>query len=125
MLNDAAVANTQALGGVALNFAEMQKTITEAMQNASRQVTTAVEEMRKRMTDPQEETRQAMSTAPGSRAAFDRRSSQERVLTFSRSSAMLRNRAAAPPRETAAHGATNLIRERGTDAGQAARAGHR
>ena len=47
------------------NFAEMQKTVTEAMQNASRQVTAAIEEMRKRMTDLQEETRQAMGTARG------------------------------------------------------------
>ena len=58
MLNDAAVANAQALGGAAPNFAEMQKTVTEAMQNVSRQVTAAVEEMRKRMTDLQEEARQ-------------------------------------------------------------------
>ena len=64
VLNDAAVANAQALGGVAPNFAEMQKTVTEAMQNASQQVTAAVEEMRKRMTDLQEETRQGT----GSRA---------------------------------------------------------
>ena len=54
VLNDAAVANAQALGGAAPNFAEMQKTVTEAMQNVSRQVTAAVEEMRKRMTDLQE-----------------------------------------------------------------------
>jgi hypothetical protein len=40
------------------HFAEMQKTITEAMQNTSRQVTAAVEEMRKRMTDLQTETQQ-------------------------------------------------------------------
>ena len=58
VLNDAAVANAQALGGVAPNFAEMQKTVTEAMQNTSRQVTAAIEEMRQRMTDLQEETRQ-------------------------------------------------------------------
>ncbi len=63
VLNDAAVANAQALGGAAPNVAEMQKTVTEAMQNVSRQVTAAVEEMRKRMTDLQEETRQAMDTA--------------------------------------------------------------
>ena len=56
MLSDAAVANAQALGGLAPNFAEMQKTVTEAMQNTSRQVTAAVEEMRKRMTDLQTET---------------------------------------------------------------------
>src|SRR5215204_5700480 len=68
VLNDAAVANAQALGGVAPNFAEMQKTVAEAMQNASRQVTAAVEEMRQRMTDLQAETRQATGTAPGSRA---------------------------------------------------------
>ena len=36
VLNDAATANAQALGGAAPNFAEMQKTVTEAMQNASR-----------------------------------------------------------------------------------------
>ena len=42
---------------------EMQKTVTEAMQNASRQVTAAVEEMRKLMTNLQEETRQATGTA--------------------------------------------------------------
>ena len=65
VLNDAAAANAQALGGVAPNFAEMQKTVIEAMQNASRQVTTAIDEMRKRMTDLQEETRQAMGTARG------------------------------------------------------------
>ena len=58
VLNDAAVANAQALGGVAPNFAEMQKTVTEAMQNTSRQVTAAIEEMRQRMTDLQAETRQ-------------------------------------------------------------------
>ena len=61
VLNDAAAANAQALGGVAPNFAEMQKTVTEAMQNASRQVTAAIEEMRKRMTDLQEETGQGMA----------------------------------------------------------------
>src|SRR3954453_1247633 len=66
VLNDAAVANAQALGGAVPNFAEMQKTVTEAMQNASKQVTVAVEEMRQRMTDLQEETRQAVGT--GSRA---------------------------------------------------------
>ena len=68
VLNDAAAANAQAMGGVAPNFAEMQKTVTEAMQNASRQVTAAIDEMRKRMNDLQEETRQAMGTAPGSMA---------------------------------------------------------
>ena len=56
VLSDAAAANAKALGGAAPNFAEMQKTITEAMQNTSRQVTAAVEEMRKRMTDLQTET---------------------------------------------------------------------
>ena len=66
VLNDAAAANAQAMGGVAPNFAEMQKTVTEAMQNASRQVTAAIDEMRQRMTDLQEETRQAMGTAAGS-----------------------------------------------------------
>ena len=44
----------------------MQKTVIEAMQNASRQVTTAIDEMRQRMTELQEETRQAMGTASGS-----------------------------------------------------------
>ena len=68
VLNDAAVANAQALGGAAPNFAEMQKTVIEAMQNASRQVTAAIDEMRQRMTDLQEETRQAMGTAPGGMA---------------------------------------------------------
>ena len=58
VLNDAAAANAQALGGAAPNFAEMQKTVTEAMQNTSRQVTAAIEEMRKRMTDLQKETQQ-------------------------------------------------------------------
>ena len=58
VLSDAAVANAKALGGAAPNFAEMQKTVTEAMQNTSRQVTAAVEEMRKRMTDLQTETQQ-------------------------------------------------------------------
>ena len=47
------------------------------------------------------------------------RSSQERVLTSSRSTAVWRNRAAAPPREADAHGG---IPGRGSDAGQAARA---
>jgi hypothetical protein len=63
VLNDAAAANARALGGAAPNFAEMQKAVIEAMQNASRQVTDAVEEMRQRMTDLQAETRQAMDTA--------------------------------------------------------------
>jgi len=63
VLNDAAAANAKALGGAAPNFAEMQKTVIEAMQNASQQVTAAIEEMRKRMTDLQEETRQAVGTA--------------------------------------------------------------
>jgi hypothetical protein len=67
-LNDAAAINAKALGGVAPNFAEMQKTVIEAMQNASRQVTAAVEEMRQRMTDLQEETRRAVDTALGSLA---------------------------------------------------------
>ena len=66
VLNEAAAANAQALGGAAPNFAEMQKTVIEAMQNASRQVTAAIDEMRQRMTELQEETRQAMGTAPGS-----------------------------------------------------------
>ena len=66
VLNDAAAANAQALGGTAPNFAEMQKTVIEAMQNASRQVTAAIDEMRQRMTELQQETRQAMGTAPGS-----------------------------------------------------------
>jgi Phasin protein len=61
VLNDAAVANAQALGGVAPNFAEMQKTVTEAMQNTSQQVTAAIEEMRQRMTDLQAETGQGMA----------------------------------------------------------------
>ena len=69
VLNDAAAANAQALGGVAPNFAEMQKTVTEAMQNASRQVTAAIDEMRKRMTDLQEETRQTMGTGKAGSAA--------------------------------------------------------
>ena len=68
MLNDAAAANAQALGGAAPNFAEMQKTVIEAMQNASRQVTAAIDEMRQRMTDLQEETRQAMGATLGSLA---------------------------------------------------------
>ena len=68
VLNNAAAANAQALGGTAPNVAEMQKTVIEAMQNASRQVTAAIDEMRQRMTDLQEETRQAMGTAPGSMA---------------------------------------------------------
>ena len=68
VLNDAAVANAQALGGAAPNFAEMQKTVTEAMQNVSRQVTAAVEEMRKRMTDLQEETRQTGQGIPPGRS---------------------------------------------------------
>ena len=54
------------------NFAEMQKTVTEAMQNASRQVTAAIDEMRKRMTDLQEETRQAMGTGKAGSAANPR-----------------------------------------------------
>jgi hypothetical protein len=58
VLNDAAAANAKSLGGVAPDFAEMQKTVTEAMQSASRQVTAAIEEMRQRMTDLQAETRQ-------------------------------------------------------------------
>ena len=61
VLNDAAVANVQALGGVAPNFADMHKTVTEAMQNTSRQVTAAIEEMRQRMTDLQAETGQEMA----------------------------------------------------------------
>ena len=72
VLNDAAAVNAQALGGVAPNFAEMQKTVTEAMQNASRQVTAAIDEMRKRMTDLQEETRQAMGTGKAGSAANPR-----------------------------------------------------
>ncbi len=72
VLNDAAAVNAQALGGVAPNFAEMQKTVTEAMQNASRQVTAAIDEMRKRMTDLQEETRQAMGTGKAGSAASPR-----------------------------------------------------
>jgi hypothetical protein len=68
VLNDAAVANAQTLGGVAPSFAEMQKTVIEAMQNASRQVTGAIEEMRQRISDLQAETQQAMGTAPGSLA---------------------------------------------------------
>ena len=68
VLNDAAAANAQAMGGVAPNFAEMQKTVTEAMQNASRQVTAAIDEMRQRMTDLQEEARQAMGATSGSLA---------------------------------------------------------
>jgi hypothetical protein len=75
VLNDAAVANAKALGNVAPNFAQMQKTVIASMQNASGQVTAAAEEMRQRMTDLQEETRQALGTAPGSMA--DRQTGQE------------------------------------------------
>src|SRR3712207_1396161 len=49
VLNEAAAANAQALGGAAPDLAEMQKAVIEAMQDASRQVTAAVEEMRRRM----------------------------------------------------------------------------
>jgi methyl-accepting chemotaxis protein len=67
VLNEAAAANAQALGGAAPQLAEMQKTVLAAMQGASRQVTAAVEEMRQRMGDLQEETRRAAGgkdTAP-------------------------------------------------------------
>ena len=59
VLNEAAAANAQALGGAAPHLAEMQKAVIEAMQDASRQVTAAVDEMRRRMGDLQEETRRA------------------------------------------------------------------
>jgi methyl-accepting chemotaxis protein len=69
VLNDCAAANVQALGGLAPDFAGMQRTATETMQNATRQVSAAIEEMRKRMTALQEETRQVMGTAQESTAA--------------------------------------------------------
>jgi hypothetical protein len=68
VLNDCAAANMKAFGGMAPDFAAMQKAATEAMQTASRQATAAIEEMRKRMIALQEETRQAMGTAKESSA---------------------------------------------------------
>lgn len=63
VLNSCAAANMEALGGMTPDLANLQKMATEAMERASRQVTTAIEEMRSRMTDLQSETRRAMGTA--------------------------------------------------------------
>ncbi len=68
VLNDCAAANAQTLGGVAPVYADMQKTATEAMQAASRQISAAIDEMRKRVTELQEETRQAIGSTKESTA---------------------------------------------------------
>lgn len=69
VLNDAASANAQALGGAAPGLAELQRTVAEAMRNASRQVAAAIEEMRQRMAQLQETTLGAAATATGTAAA--------------------------------------------------------
>ena len=54
VLNTCASANMEALGGLAPDLAGLQKTATDAMQTASRQVAAVVDELRKRMADTQQ-----------------------------------------------------------------------
>ena len=59
VLNDCAAANVKALGGMTPDLAAMQKSASEAMQAASRQVAATIEETRKRLTMVQAEAGQA------------------------------------------------------------------
>jgi rhamnose utilization protein RhaD (predicted bifunctional aldolase and dehydrogenase) len=60
VLTACATANMEALGGMAPDLVGLNKTATEAMQTASRQVSAVVDELRKRMADLQAESQQAM-----------------------------------------------------------------
>ena len=68
MLTASAAANMEALGGMAPDLVGLNKTATEAMQTASRQVAAVVDELRKRMADLQAETQQAMGATKESMA---------------------------------------------------------
>ena len=67
VLTACATANMEA-GGMAPDLVGLNKTATEAMQTASRQVSAVVDELRKRMADLQAETQQAMDAAKQSSA---------------------------------------------------------
>ena len=75
VLNTCASANMEALGGMAPDLVGLNKTATEAMQTASRQVSAVVDELRKRMADLQAETQQAMGATKESMS--HRRTEQE------------------------------------------------
>ena len=81
VLNSCAAANMEALGGMTPDLANLQKMATEAMERASRQVTTAIDEMRSRMTDLQSETRQAMGAAGGAASAANATTSAASAAT--------------------------------------------
>ena len=69
VLTASATANMEALGGMAPDLVGLNKTATEAMQTASRQVAAVVDELRKRMADLQAET-QAMGATKESMAPW-------------------------------------------------------
>ena len=69
VLNDCAAANMKALGGMTPDLAAMQKSASEAMQAASRQVAATIEETRKRLTMVQAEAGQAPDSVGPSRPA--------------------------------------------------------
>jgi hypothetical protein len=69
VLNDCAAANVKALGGMTPDLAAMQKSASEAMQAASRQVAATIEETRKRLTMVQAEAGQAPDSVGPSRPA--------------------------------------------------------
>ena len=68
VLTACATANMEALGGMAPDLVGLNKTATEAMQTASRQVSAFVDELRKRIADLQAETQQAMGATEESSA---------------------------------------------------------
>ena len=69
VLNACAASNMESLGKMAPDLVAMQKAATEAVQNATAQVSTAVEEMRRRMAALEGETRDATGKAAGAAAA--------------------------------------------------------
>ena len=69
VLNACAASNMESLGKMAPDLVAMQKAATEAVQNATAQVSTAVEEMRRRMAALEGETREAAGKAAGAAAA--------------------------------------------------------
>ena len=72
VLTACAIANMEALGGMAPDLVGLNKTATEAMQTASRQVSAVVDELRKRIADLQAETQQAMGATKESSADLQR-----------------------------------------------------
>lgn len=68
VLNACAASNMESLGKMAPDLVAMQKAATEAVQNATAQVSTAVEEMRRRMAALEGETREATGKVAGAAA---------------------------------------------------------